>query len=153
MRVHNKLLGDAGEYYIAFELARRGITPAIMTRNSLGADILATVDGQSVVSIQVKTSAGRNQPRLWDVGKHRPNHSQTFFYIFINIWDTYSRQIEYFVVSSERVFNNVNWASPRPQFRIKRMKNTMLTCSIGHKLLAYLMKKTVRKINEKIFEQ
>jgi hypothetical protein len=119
MRIQNKLLGDAGEYYIAFELARRGINPDIMSRNSMGVDILATDDGQTVISIQVKTSAGRNQPRLWDVGKHSPNHSPTFFYIFINIWDESTRLIEYFVVPSEWVFINVNWSSPRPQFRLK----------------------------------
>jgi hypothetical protein len=50
----------------------------------MGVDILATDSGQTVANIQVKKSAGRNQPRFSVV--HSPNHSSTFFYIFINIW-------------------------------------------------------------------
>jgi len=118
-RSHNQLLGNAGEYFIAFQLARRGLNPAILGQNSQDVDILATDGGQTVVNIQVRTSAGRNQPRRWDVGRHRPNHSKNFFYVFINMWDQENKEIEYFIVHSKWVCENVDWEKSRPQFIIK----------------------------------
>jgi hypothetical protein len=76
MKISNKLLGDAGEHYVAFQLARMGINPAMLSANSKGVDLLATDNGKNVISIQVKTSAGRNAPRQWDVGSHQPNPNE-----------------------------------------------------------------------------
>ena len=115
----NKLKGDSGEYYIASELARRGINPAILTTNSKGADILATTDGQKVISIQVKTSAGNILPRRWDVGNHKPKPSNIFFYIFLNLWENFEKKLQYFIVPSKLVRDTVNWSKTRPQFILK----------------------------------
>lgn len=115
-KIQNKLLGDAGEYYVAFQLARRGISPALLSTNTKGVDLLATISGRNSISIQVKASAGRNNPRTWAVGKHRPEISKTFFYIFINVWDDYQKIISCYVIPSSIVAESVNWDASMPQF-------------------------------------
>ena len=77
--LNNQLKGDAGEYFVAYQLAKRGINPALLSLKSKGVDILATDNGNTVISIQVKTSAGQTKPRQWDVGKRKPNYSKFFF--------------------------------------------------------------------------
>jgi hypothetical protein len=118
-KINNTLLGDAGEYYVAFRLASMGINPALMSRNSKGVDILATDNGQKVISIQVKSSRGKNNPRRWDVGRHRPAPSASFFYIFLNIFDDSGENIECFVVPSNFVAGEVIWEeNKRPIFHL-----------------------------------
>jgi hypothetical protein len=114
-----KLIGDAGEHYVAFELARRGASPAMLSTNTKGADILATISGRKVVSIQVKASAGSNDPRTWAVGKKSTHPSPNFFYVFLNVWSDLIKPIECFIVPSEVVLNSVNWQASMPQFRMK----------------------------------
>ena len=82
---HANLTGDAGEHYVAYCLARLGIDPALLRKNSKGADVLATIGGSRVLSLQVKASAARSEPRQWIVGKHKPDVSDNFMYIFLNI--------------------------------------------------------------------
>jgi len=125
MNLNNKLKGDAGEYFVAFELARRGINPAIMSRNSKGVDLLATDNGENVISIQVKTSSGTNNHKQWDVGSHSPSHSETFFYFFINMWDDPEKEIEYLIVPSQIVKEKVNWEKQRPQFAVNEEEYKM----------------------------
>jgi len=117
-KVHPKLLGDAGEHYVAFELARRGVSPALLSTNTKGADILATVSGRKVVSIQVKTSAGANNPSVWFVGKHKPETSGTFFYVFMNVWRDHKQPVQAFIVPSKVVLQSVDWMASMPQFRL-----------------------------------
>ncbi|OGT36277.1 MAG: hypothetical protein A2W28_10260 [Gammaproteobacteria bacterium RBG_16_51_14] len=121
-KIHPKLLGDAGEHYVAFELARRGVSPALLSSNTKGADILATVSGRKVVSIQVKASAGANNSSTWAVGKHKPEVSDTFYYIFMNIWRDYERKVEAFIVPSKVVLQSVDWFASMPQFRLKAIE-------------------------------
>ena len=120
MKLLNKLLGNAGEHYVAFQLARMGINPALLSENSKGVDILATDDGKNLISIQVKTSAGRNASRQWDVGKHCPNSSKNFFFVFLNLWDDSQKEVECFIVPSEYVAHKVNWEDDRPQLRLSK---------------------------------
>ncbi len=115
-RINNKLLGDAGEHYVAFQLARRGVSPALLSTNTKGADLLATISGRNSISIQVKTSAGRNNPRTWAVGKHKPEVSDTFFYVFLNVWDDFEKPISCYVIPSIIVAKSVNWEVSMPQF-------------------------------------
>ena len=119
-KLHKKLLGDAGEHYVAFELARRGISPAMLSTNTKGADLLATISGKRVVSIQVKSSRGANNPTSWEVGSNKPEISETFFYIFLNVWEDFFRPIEVFIVPSTNVVEKVNWDGVRPVFRINK---------------------------------
>lgn len=108
-KINSVLLGDAGEYYVAFRLAAMGINPALMNRNSKGVDILATDNGQNVISIQVKSSRGKNNPRRWDVGNHFPKPSASFFYVFLNIFDESGENIECVVIPSRFVAEKVSW--------------------------------------------
>lgn len=119
-KINSVLLGDAGEYYVAFRLAAMGINPALMSRNSKGVDILATDNGQNVISIQVKSSRGKNNPRRWDVGNHCPKPSASFFYVFLNIFDESGENIECFVIPSRFVAEKVSWGdSKRTTFHLQ----------------------------------
>ena len=111
-------VGIAGEHFIAYNLARRGINPALMNAGARAVDILATIDGSTVVSIQVKASWARQAPRQWIVGRHKPSPSPNFFYAFCNIWEDLRLDPEVFIVPSLFVFESVNWESSVPLFKI-----------------------------------
>jgi hypothetical protein len=118
-KLNNQLISEAGEHFIAYHLAMRGINPAIMPKNSKGIDILATDDGRRVISVQVKASTGRNSPRKWMVGKNKPKYADHFYYIFANIWEDLKREPECFIVPSEYVAKNTNWQNKVPVFELK----------------------------------
>ncbi|MFQ2518503.1 hypothetical protein ACK3Z5_01970 [Aeromonas caviae] len=115
----NRTIGDAGEYLVAFHLSRRGLSTALMNTGTKGVDMLVTDDGKSVVSIQVKSSQGKSQPRQWMVGKHQPSPSANFFYVFCNIWEDLHREPEMLVVPSEHVSRSVDWNAKVPLFKIQ----------------------------------
>lgn len=115
----NRTIGDTGEYLVAYYLSRMGLSVALMNSGTKGVDLLVTDDGKSVVSIQVKASLGRNQPRQWMVGKHQPSASDNFFYVFCNIWEDLDREPEIFIVPSFHVKESVNWDAKVPLFKIK----------------------------------
>jgi hypothetical protein len=117
--MNNQLIGDAGEYLVAYNLSRRGLAVALMNNGTKGVDLLVTDDGKSVASIQVKASQAKTQPRQWIVGKKQPSVADNFFYIFCNIWEDYNREPEIFIVPSCDVFTSVNWESKVPLFKIK----------------------------------
>lgn len=119
----SKLVGDAGEYFIAYNLAKRGISPALMNQGTKAVDILCTIDSSKVVSIQVKSSWAKTAPRQWMVGKHKPSPSSSFFYIFCNIFelkDNISREPEIFIVPSQIIHDTVNWDSSVPLFKLEK---------------------------------
>ena len=124
-KLKNRLLGDAGEHFVAFQLARRGVSPALLSTNTHGADLIATISGRKSVTIQVKASAGRNNPRTWAVGSHKPDISESFFYLFLNIWDDFERPIACYVVPSSFVAKSVNWEAARPQFVLNKSQEGM----------------------------
>jgi hypothetical protein len=115
----NRTIGDAGEYFVAYNLSRRGLSVALMNSGTRGVDLLVTDDGKSLASIQVKASQGKSQPRQWMVGKKQPTPSENFFYVFCNIWPEYFREPEIFVVPSAVVNDSVDWESKVPLFKIK----------------------------------
>lgn len=122
MKLNSRIVGDAGEYLVAYNLSRRGLAVALMNQGAQGVDMLVTNDGKDVVSVQVKSSQGRNQPRQWMVGKHQPSPSAHFFYVFCNIWEDESKEPEVFVVPSEEISKSVNWEANVPLFKIKDPK-------------------------------
>ncbi|EOX3350882.1 hypothetical protein ACPFTT_003392 [Vibrio cholerae] len=115
----NKTIGDAGEYFVAYNLSRRGLSAVLMNAGTKGVDILVTDDGKSVASLQVKSSQGKSQPRQWMVGKKPPNPSDNFFYVFCNIWVDTEREPEVFIVPSIVVKETVDWDAKVPLFKIK----------------------------------
>ncbi len=114
-----KLIGDAGEFYVAFSLARRGVHPAILSSNTSGADILVTDDGENVISIQIKSSSARMLPRVWKVDK-KPNPSDNFFFVFLNMYDDESKPIECFIVPSHDVVKYTTWNNVWHNFKITK---------------------------------
>jgi hypothetical protein len=120
MKKDSKQVGDAGEYFVAYNLARRGINSALMSPGAKSVDLLATVDGSVVISLQVKASWGRTDPRQWIVGSHKPHPSPTFYFVFCNIWEDISKDPEVFIVPSQLVYDSVKWESSVPLFKITR---------------------------------
>lgn len=118
----SKNAGDAGEYYIAYMLSRLGISAALTTSGSSAVDIIATVDGSKSISIQVKGSWARSQPRQWMVGKHTPAASPDFFFVFCNMSEDINNKKapEVFVVPSEVVSATSTWHHNAPLFKISK---------------------------------
>lgn len=118
----SKNAGDAGEYFVAYMLSRLGISAALTTSGSSAVDIIATIDGSKSISIQVKGSWARSQPRQWMVGKHMPAASPDFFFVFCNMSeDITSRNApEVFIVPSEVVVSKSTWHHSAPLFKIAK---------------------------------
>nr|EIP1107218.1 hypothetical protein [Citrobacter freundii] len=118
----SKNAGDAGEYYIAYMLSRLGISAALTTSGSSAVDIIATVNGSKSISIQVKSSWARSQPRQWMVGKHMPAASPNFFFVFCNMSEDIDdkKAPEVFVVPSDVVYKTSTWHHSAPLFKISK---------------------------------
>ncbi|MBV4366276.1 hypothetical protein [Erwinia phyllosphaerae] len=116
----SKNAGDAGEYYVAYMLSKLGISAALTTSGSSAVDIIATIDGSKSISIQVKGSWARTQPRQWMVGKHIPTNSPDYFYVFCNMSEDISHKNipEVFIVPSEIVASQSTWQHTVPLFKI-----------------------------------
>ena len=114
------LLGLAGEHYVCCELARRGLEPRLARRNAKAVDILVLAGKGTSFRIQVKTSAGRNNPRAWDVGKTKPRLGGASVYVFVNLWDDLGLMPEVFVVPASVVLEQASWHTKRPVFRLRR---------------------------------
>lgn len=112
------LIGTAGVYYVAYELALRGFHAAVTHGNAPAVDLLvANVDGAASLSIQVKTSRwalrtrGRKPNKVpdhyeWDVGeksakKNRPN----LFFAFVDLKSGREEKPDVFIVPSKVVFD------------------------------------------------
>lgn len=111
-KLTSKNAGDAGEYYIAYMLSRLGISAALTTSGSSAVDIIATIDGSKSISVQVKASWARTDPRQWTVGKNKPHISDSFFYVFCNLSeDIYNSSYtpEVFIVPSHDVLILSTW--------------------------------------------
>ncbi|MEA9393126.1 hypothetical protein SJI19_21740 [Acerihabitans sp. TG2] len=118
----SKSAGNAGEYYIAYMLSRLGISAALTTSGTSAVDIIATIDGSKSISIQVKGSWARSEPRQWMVGKHMPNVSPDFFYVFCNMSETIENVSapEVFIVPSQIVADTSTWHHSVPLFKIPK---------------------------------
>ena len=121
-RRSSKDAGDAGEYYVAYMLSRLGISAALTTSGTSAVDIIATIDGSKSISIQVKGSWARSQPRQWMVGKHKPVASPDLFYVFCNMSEdiTMMNAPEVFIVPSEIVKSISTWQNSVPLFKIAK---------------------------------
>ena len=79
--------GIAGEYFVAGELARRGIIASLTLRNTKGVDVLASsADGLRSASIQVKTCHGTNRRWVLNV-KAETFVGDRLFYVFVALND------------------------------------------------------------------
>ncbi|WP_318378831.1 hypothetical protein [Enterobacter sp.] len=122
----SKNAGDAGEYYVAYMLSRLGISAALTTSGSSAIDIIATINGSKSISIQVKGSWARSQPRQWMIGKHMPAVSPDLFYVFCNMSEDIGNKNapEVFIVPSEVVYATSTWHHSAPLFKISKGQDT-----------------------------
>ena len=102
-----RMIGDAGEYYVAYRLAKMGITSAIVSRGSRSVDIMCTRDGSRSMSIQVKTTCDRKDYKRWYLGETEFEPSESFCFAFVIIRPDKPKSKEeppeVFVVPSRRV--------------------------------------------------
>lgn len=101
------LIGIAGAHFVAAEMSQKGYVVTLTSRNTEGIDILASnKDGTKTVSIQVKTTEGKTEPRAWILGKKSENlKSANLFYVFVTLKKD---QIpNFFIVPSTDVANYI----------------------------------------------
>jgi hypothetical protein len=123
--------GTAGEHFVAYCLAKRGLLPALTRGGSPSVDILvASQDGGSTVAIQVKTSswARREYKRkketnywLWDVGaKALTRKGERLLYAFVDLRDGAPDNCgpTVFIVPSEKVCEQIKPEHTRYMFWI-----------------------------------
>ena len=113
------LIGTAGVYYVASQLAARGYHAAVTFGNAPSIDILVGLsDGASTLSLQVKTShwalrtRGRGKNKLphhyeWDVGPKSGNLKRPdLFFAFVDLKLGGKQELpEVFIVPSKDVFD------------------------------------------------
>jgi len=101
-RLESTLVGVAGEYYVAAELSAHGYLASVTLRNSRGVDIIASnSDASRSVSIQVKTSSGKDRKWLL-TQKAEGFHADNHFYVFVLLRDVGSRP-DFHIVPSKIV--------------------------------------------------
>ena len=98
-------IGNAGEYFVAGELERRGFTVGVPMSNVKDYDLLCVNNEGKQFALQVKTTAdGRNK---WILGRKNENIiADNVFYIFVHL-----HQLEcptYFIVPSKVVANIIS---------------------------------------------
>ncbi len=102
----SKLTGNAGEFYVAAELSKKGFNTAILLGNTENYDIL-TVNSktQNQILIQVKTSWNARGGRKWVLTKKVEDIiDKNLFYIFVNLFEENKRP-EFFIIHSEELSN------------------------------------------------
>jgi hypothetical protein len=115
------LVGTAGVYFVASQLALRGFHAAPTFGNAPNVDILVGLpDGAATVSIQVKTTwqalrtRGRGdnkQPHNyeWDVGHKSAKLNQSdLFFAFVDLKGGDTEMPDVFIVPSEVIYNTLS---------------------------------------------
>src|SRR4030042_2450161 len=113
------LIGTAGVYYVAYELASRGFHAAITYGNAPAVDLLVgVIDGAATLSLQVKTAEralrtrGRGQLKSadhyeWYVGVraallNRPD----LFFAFVDLKKGSDKKPDVYLVPSKVIYDN-----------------------------------------------
>lgn len=87
-------LGLAGEFYVAAELQRRGVSAAVTYGNAKKADVVAfSPSGEKAVVIEVKSTSQRK----WVVGSHLPISSSKPW-VFVHLPEELSLPPSFFVL-------------------------------------------------------
>ena len=97
--MHNKLVGQTGEYLVASELSRRGLIATTFTGNVPHYDIIASTEEGKHISVQVKTISGSSwqlarvdqfveikfNGRVQIVGKRLPSPVDNLVFVFVKL--------------------------------------------------------------------
>ena len=100
LKMRDKILtGDAGQYFVAGELSRRGYIAALTVANTPHFDILVSkADGSNQKAIQVKTSTGKE--KTWILSSRGENlFNPNIIYVFV-ILNELNQPIYHIVPSS-----------------------------------------------------
>lgn len=91
------ILGLAGEFLVAGEILRRGITAAVTYGNAKKADVVAIL-GNVATTVEVKTSSESK----WIVGNQIPEASSDLW-VFVYLPSDETLAPEYFVLTAEEL--------------------------------------------------
>lgn len=117
-KVSGVLIGTAGVYHVAAQLAAKGYHAAVTTGNAPSIDIMMGLsDGAATLSLQVKTShwalrtRGRGDQKKahhyeWDVGpKSGTLEHPNLFFVFVDLKLGKEELPDFFVVPSKVIFD------------------------------------------------
>ena len=101
----NVNIGNAGEYFVAGELERRGLICAVPMSNVRSFDLLAiNPETLEQFAIQVKTTGKKSKSWLLQK-KNESLYGENFFYVFVSLNNL--DQPEYHIVPSEIVAKKI----------------------------------------------
>jgi len=99
------LIGNAGEFYVAAELLKRGVVAALAPRNAPAFDILAT-KGAKTVRVRVKTKSTEYTDWQWAIKKDgtifRDLGRKGDFTVLVNLTRE-TKDLTFFVVPTEQL--------------------------------------------------
>jgi len=109
MATNGQLTGMRGVFLVASEMTKCGLIVSTTSRNAIGADILATdINCTKAYSVQVKTNA--KTFNFWLLSKKAVElQSKSLIYVFVNIKQKETEEIEYYVVPSKYVAANYEY--------------------------------------------
>jgi hypothetical protein len=121
----NILVGTAGVYFVAYQLAAMGFHAAPTSGNAPNIDLLvASEDGKASLCIQVKTSFNalhmvgkrpNKQPQYqWDVGEKSAKIKQeNLFFAFVDLKGDITKMPDVFIGTSEKLYQSFLNKSPK----------------------------------------
>ena len=115
----NQLTGNAGLYYVSYELAKRGWNVLITSRNARGPDIIVySQSGKTMHTIQVKALSKRNPTSVGQTESSQKNFKMSEFVIICN--NVYDSSPQSFIAKTDQIrINRHGWIEPNDYEKFK----------------------------------